>query len=68
MQINFIDWVSFKEIPLFDGAMTLAEYCAQYSAVQTNWVYTIAAIVGILTLIIDTISPLFTSREISLMA
>ena len=52
MQINFIDWVSFKDIPLFDGAMTLAEYCAQYSAVQTNWVYTIAAIVGILTLII----------------
>ncbi|MBO5859718.1 MAG: hypothetical protein J6R20_08110 [Clostridia bacterium] len=51
MQINFIDWVSFKDI-LIDANMTLAEYCAQYSAVQTNWVYTVAGIVGILTFII----------------
>ncbi len=51
MQINFIDWVSFKDI-LIDANMTLAEYCAQYSAVQTNWVYTVAGIIGILTFII----------------
>ena len=49
MQINFIDWVAFKEI-MVDANMSLAEYCAQYSAVQTNWVYTFAGIIGILLL------------------
>lgn len=53
MNFNFIDWVAFKSVPIGDGAMTLAEYCAQYSAVQTNWVYTVAGIIGILLLLIS---------------
>ena len=52
MQINFIDWVAFKDIWV-DANMTLAEYCAQYSAVQTNWVYTLAGIIGIIILLIN---------------
>lgn len=44
MALNFIDWPAFKEIVL-EGGTTLAEYCAQYAAVQTNWVYTLAAII-----------------------
>lgn len=52
LSINFIDWLSFKDIPLFDGAMSLAEYCAQYSAVQTNWAYTYAGIIGIIILLL----------------
>ncbi len=49
--INFIDWLSFKDI-IIDGTTTLAEYCAQYSAVQTNWVYTIAGFIGIIILLL----------------
>lgn len=44
MSFNFIDWPSFKNVVL-EGGTTLAEYCAQYAAVQTNWVYTLAAII-----------------------
>ncbi len=51
MSLNFIDWVSFKDI-VIDGTTTLAEYCAQYAAVQTNWVYTIAAILAIIILLV----------------
>lgn len=54
MNLNFIDWVSFKDIAvdaIADTTTTLGEYCAQYAAVQTNWVYTIAAIVGIAILL-----------------
>ena len=51
MQLNFIDWPSFKDIVL-EGGTTLAEYCAQYAAVQTNWVYTLAAFIAIATLLI----------------
>ena len=51
MELNFIDWPSFKEI-ILEGGTTLAEYCAQYAAVQTNWVYTLAAIIAIATLLI----------------
>ncbi|MBQ4625638.1 MAG: hypothetical protein IJB45_00115 [Clostridia bacterium] len=51
MNLNFIDWVSFKNI-IVDGTTTLAEYCAQYAAVQTNWVYTVAAILAILILLV----------------
>ena len=35
MQINFIDWVAFKDV-MVDANMSLAEYCTQYSAVQTS--------------------------------
>ena len=51
MSLNFIDWVSFKDI-VIDGTTTLAEYCAQYAAVQTNWVYTVAAILAIIILLV----------------
>ena len=54
MNLNFIDWVSFKDIAvdaIADTTTTLGENCAQYAAVQTNWVYTIAAIVGIAILL-----------------
>ena len=51
MSLNFIDWVSFKNI-IVDGTMTLAEYCAQYAAVQTNWVYTVSAILAIIILLV----------------
>ena len=51
MTLNFIDWPSFKDIVL-EGGTTLAEYCAQYAAVQTNWVYTLAAIIAIAILLI----------------
>ncbi len=51
MSLNFIDWVSFKNI-VIDGTTTLAEYCAQYAAVQTNWVYTVAAILAIIILLV----------------
>ncbi len=51
MSINFIDWVSFKDI-MADATTTLAEYCAQYAAVQTNWVYTFAGIIGIIVLLL----------------
>ena len=50
MELNFIDWPSFKEIVL-EGGTTLAEYCAQYAAVQTNWVYTLAAFIAIAILL-----------------
>ncbi|MBR6784889.1 MAG: hypothetical protein IKM25_01405 [Clostridia bacterium] len=53
MEINFIDWVSFKSFEIAGTNMTLAEFCAQYSAVQTNWVYTVAGIIGILLLLIN---------------
>ncbi len=53
MEINFIDWVAFKTHEIAGSTMTLAEYCAQYSAVQTNWVYTFAGIIGILLLLIS---------------
>ena len=52
MNFNFIDWLSFKDIfPIAGSNTSLAEFCAQYAAVQTNWVYTIAAIIGIIILI-----------------
>lgn len=51
MELNFIDWPSFKDIVL-EGGTTLAEYCAQYAAVQTNWVYTLAAFICIAILLI----------------
>ena len=51
MSLNFIDWVSFKNI-VVDGTTTLAEYCAQYAAVQTNWVYTVSAIIAIILLLV----------------
>lgn len=51
MSLNFIDWVSFKDV-VIDGTTTLAEYCAQYAAVQTNWVYTVAAILAIVILLV----------------
>ena len=53
LNFNFIDWLSFKDIfPIADSGMSLAEYCAQYSDVQSNWIYTVAAIIGILILIL----------------
>ena len=51
MTLNFIDWPSFKDVVL-EGGTTLAEYAAQYAAVQTNWVYTLAAIIAIAILLI----------------
>ena len=51
MEFNFIDWPSFKDVVL-EGGTTLAEYAAQYAAVQTNWVYTLAAIIAIAILLI----------------
>lgn len=53
MKLDFIDWLSFKDIlPFAELDTTLAEFCAQYSAVQTNWAYTYAAILGIIILLI----------------
>ena len=47
LKLDFIDWLSFKDILPFEGVdTTFAEFCAQYSAVQTNWAYTYAAIIG----------------------
>ena len=51
MALNFIDWPSFKDI-ILEGGTSLAEYCAQYAAVQTNWVYTLAAFIAIAILLI----------------
>ena len=51
MTLNFIDWPSFKDV-ILEGGTTLAEYAAQYAAVQTNWVYTLAAIIAIAILLI----------------
>lgn len=52
MSFNFIDWLSFKDIfPIPGSGTSLAEFCAQYSDVQTNWCYTIAAIIGIIILL-----------------
>lgn len=53
LKLDFIDWLSFKDILPFEGVdTTFAEFCAQYSAVQTNWAYTYAAIIGIIILLI----------------
>ncbi len=53
MKLDFIDWLSFKEIfPLPEWNTSLAEFCAQYSDVQTNWAYTYAGIIGIIILLI----------------
>jgi len=53
LKLDFIDWLSFKDILPFEGIdTTFAEFCAQYSAVQTNWAYTYAAIIGIIILLI----------------
>lgn len=53
LKLDFIDWISFKDLLPFEGIdTTFAEFCAQYSAVQTNWAYTYAAIVGIIILLI----------------
>ncbi len=53
MNFNFIDWLSFKEIfPIAGVNTSLAEFCAQFADVQTNWCYTIAGLIGILILII----------------
>ncbi len=52
LKLDFIDWLGFKDVIPFEGLeTTLAEYCAQYSAVQTNWAYTFAAIIGIIILL-----------------
>ena len=51
MTLNFIDWPSFKDV-ILEGGTSLAEYAAQYAAVQTNWVYTLAAIIAIAILLI----------------
>lgn len=52
LKLDFIDWLSFKDvIPFEELDTTLAEFCAQYSAVQTNWAYTFAAIIGIIILL-----------------
>lgn len=60
--LNFIPWYSLSLLS-WDDIMNLikggdaftstpfGEYCAQYSAVMTNWAYTMAAIVSILILI-----------------
>ncbi|MCR5523251.1 MAG: hypothetical protein K6F64_06395 [Clostridia bacterium] len=51
--MNFIDWLSFKDIFPIPGVNTsLAEFCAQFADVQTNWCYTIAGIIGIIILLI----------------
>ncbi len=53
LKLDFIDWLSFKDIiPFEEIETTFAEFCAQYSAVQTNWAYTYAAIIGIIILLI----------------
>ena len=53
LKLDMIDWLSFRDILPFDGVeTTFAEFCAQYSAVQTNWAYTYAAIIGIIILLI----------------
>ncbi len=53
LKLDFIDWLSYKDILPFEGvSTTFAEFCAQYSAVQTNWAYTYAAIIGIIILLI----------------
>ena len=53
LKLDFIDWLSFKDVLPFEGVdTTFAEFCAQYSAVQTNWAYTYAAIIGIIILLI----------------
>ncbi len=53
MNFNFIDWLSFKDIfPVPGSETSLAEFCAQYSDVQTNWCYTVAAIIGIIILLL----------------
>ncbi|MCQ2461777.1 MAG: hypothetical protein MJ177_00040 [Clostridia bacterium] len=52
MSLNFIDWLSFKDIfPVAGSGTSLAEFCAQYSDVQTNWCYTIAGLIGIIILL-----------------
>ena len=51
MEINFIDWNALKEV-FVDGTTSISEYAAQYSAVQTNWVYTLAGIIGIAILLL----------------
>ena len=53
LKLDFIDWLSFKEIFPIEGLDTsLAEFAAQYSDVQTNWAYTYAGIIGIIILLI----------------
>lgn len=53
LKLNFIDWISFKEVfPFGEGDLSLAEFAAQYADVQTNWAYTYCAIVGIIILLI----------------
>ncbi len=53
LKLNFIDWISFKEVfPFGEGDLSLAEFAAQYADVQTNWAYTYAAIIGIIILLI----------------
>lgn len=52
MDLNFIGWYSFRDIIIDGTNTTLAEFCAQYAAVETNWVYTLAAIIGIAILLI----------------
>ena len=52
MSLNFIDWLSFKDIfPVAGSSTSLAEFCAQFSDVQTNWCYTIAGLIGIIILL-----------------
>lgn len=53
LKLDFIDWVSFKDIFPIEGVTTsLAEFAAQYADVQTNWAYTYAGLIGIIILII----------------
>lgn len=53
LKLNFIDWLSFKEVfPFGEGDLSLAEFAAQYADVQTNWAYTYAAFIGIIILLV----------------
>lgn len=53
LKLDFIDWISFKDIFPIEGVGTsLAEFAAQYADVQTNWAYTYAGIIGIIILLI----------------
>ena len=45
IDFNFIDWFSFNDVPsLVDETTSLGQFAGQYAAVQTNWVYTIGAV------------------------
>lgn len=60
--LHFIPWYSLSQLSwteiaalVSDGgsfsATSFGEYCAQYSAVMTNWAYTLAAVVSLIVLL-----------------